>query len=72
VRANKQSIVRANASIWRMARWFWNETKRPYIDHSHVFELAFQHDKNIFYDKMALLLKKIGNNEFTGPDNHEN
>ncbi len=70
-RGNKQIVVRANASIWRMAEWFWNQTKRPYIDHSHVFQLAFTHDKNIFYDKMAILLKKIQRNEFTGEDDHE-
>ena len=62
---------RANPQIWRMAAWYSNNTKRPYVDHSHVFKLAFQHDKIIFYDKMAELLKKINNNEFVGQDDHK-
>lgn len=58
---------RANPQIWRMAEWLhtnsltkiyeWDQVGKPF--------------KNAQYDKAAILLKKIDNREFVGPDNHK-
>lgn len=67
VRGNKQIIVRANASIWKIAK-FIHDAGITYGD--ETFEQYRPWYKNKLYDKAAILLKKITNNEFTGEDNH--
>lgn len=60
--------ARGNKQIWRMAEWIHSTCYNKIYDWKDTGSFL----KNAYYDQAAKLLKKIANNEFTGPDNHEN
>jgi len=59
---------RNNPQIWRLAEFTAN--KIGFIVGATWISYGTQ-DRNKAYDFAAELLKKISNNEFTGPDNHK-
>lgn len=59
--------VRGNKQIWKIAEWLYdNHPERLY-----PWATEGDHVRNIMYDKAVLLMKKMVNNDFTGPDDHE-
>ncbi len=65
--------TRANKQIWRVGKWLYTELHhKNFTQLTDPWERLQKYNKRFFYDKAAILLTKISNNDFTGPDNYEN